>query len=61
MKCPWCHQYSLAFDLERNGWVCHVYNGFTPDEHMPVRLPIPRYRRTCSTTRWFDGIGYVTH
>lgn len=35
MKCPDCQQYSLTYDLERNGWWCHVYNGFIPDEHMP--------------------------
>lgn len=37
MKCPWCQQYSMTYDLERNSWICHVYNGETYDEHLPER------------------------
>lgn len=39
MKCPDCGQYSLTYDWERNGWWCHVYNGFIPDEHMGLPSP----------------------
>lgn len=38
MKCPDCGQYSLTYDFERNGWVCHVYNGFIPDESIGTAL-----------------------
>ena len=38
MKCPDCQQYSLTYDFLRNGWVCHVYNGFIPDERMQNNL-----------------------
>lgn len=38
MKCPDCGEYSLTYDFERNGWWCHVYNGFIPDEHTRVLL-----------------------
>lgn len=41
MKCPCCQQYSLTYDWLRNGWICHVYNGFIPDEHMPRRAAPP--------------------
>jgi hypothetical protein len=50
MKCPHCQQYSLTYDFLRNGWWCHVYNGFVPDEHMSTpdmwrHMPILPRRR----------------
>lgn len=44
-KCPDCGQYSLTYDPVRHGFVCHVYNGFIPCEHMPESL-----------WAWIDGI-----
>lgn len=35
LKCPHCQQYSLTYDYERHGFICHVYNGFIPCEHIP--------------------------
>lgn len=45
MKCPDCGQYSLTYDFERNGFVCHVYNGFIPAEHIPYWAPTFRLQR----------------
>lgn len=39
-RCPDCGEYSLTYDWERNGWWCHVYNGFIPDEY--INQPSPR-------------------
>lgn len=44
MKCPDCGHYSLTYDYLRNGWICHVYNGFIPDEHMPWPSTGPLWR-----------------
>lgn len=41
LKCPHCQQYSLTYDWLRNGYVCHIYNGFIPDEHMKGVEPCP--------------------
>lgn len=35
LRCPSCGAYSLTFDWPRNGYVCHTYAGFIPDERMP--------------------------
>jgi len=34
LRCPSCGAWSLTFDWVRNGYICHVYGGFLPDERM---------------------------
>ena len=36
-RCHHCGQYSLTYDWPRNGYICHVYAGFIPEERMPRR------------------------
>ena len=40
MRCPDCGEYSLTYDFERHGFVCHIYNGFIPAEDMPGELGV---------------------
>lgn len=32
LRCPCCGAWSLTLDVERNGFVCHVYRAFIPAE-----------------------------
>lgn len=35
MKCPFCGDYSLTYELLRHVFICHVYNAVIRAEAMP--------------------------
>lgn len=34
LRCPLCGSWSLTFDWVRNGYICHAYAGFIPEESL---------------------------
>lgn len=36
-RCPFCGHHSLTYDWPRNGYICHIYNGFIPVERLEGR------------------------
>lgn len=44
MKCPWCHDYSLTYDLQRHQYTCHTYNAVINAETMPCDRSQPILR-----------------
>lgn len=38
MKCPFCQQFSLTYELLRNQYTCHLYGAVIRAEDMPRDL-----------------------